>query len=231
MHSTDTPLITLAVIDLAGTTADENGAVRHAVLTAVEEVTGRAATPEFEPLFDQSRGRAKTTMLRVLLGDGAEDQVSHAHTVFESELERLIHSGHVRPIAGADTTFDRLHDLGAKVALATGFSAHLRQILLEQLGWTTKVDLALSPEDVGRGRPCPDTVLTAMLALEIDSVRNVAVAGDTVNDLLAGTRAGAVIVAGVLTGAHDRATLETAPHTHIIETIADLPQLVQARHT
>jgi phosphoglycolate phosphatase-like HAD superfamily hydrolase len=51
----------------------------------------------------------------------------------------------------------------------------------------------------------------------------VAVAGDTTSDLVAGTAAGASVVAGVLTGAHDRAQLETAPHTHILDSIADLP--------
>jgi phosphoglycolate phosphatase-like HAD superfamily hydrolase len=33
-------------------------------------------------------------------------------------------------------------------------------------------------------------------------------------------------VAGVLTGAHDRDTLAGAPHTHLVDTVADLPALV-----
>jgi len=32
----------------------------------------------------------------------------------------------------------------------------------------------------------------------------------------------------VLTGAHDRATLETAPHTHILDSIAELPAVLEA---
>jgi phosphoglycolate phosphatase-like HAD superfamily hydrolase len=51
------------------------------------------------------------------------------------------------------------------------------------------------------------------------------VAGDTANDLLAGTRAGASVVAGVLTGAHGRSELAAAPHTHLLDSIADLPPL------
>ena len=61
------------------------------------------------------------------------------------------------------------------------------------------------------------------MALGVDDVRSLAVAGDTANDLLAGWRAGAGVVAGVLTGAHGRAELEAAPHTHILDGIADLP--------
>jgi hypothetical protein len=30
----------------------------------------------------------------------------------------------------------------------------------------------------------------------------------------------------VLTGAHDRDTLAGAPHTHLVDTVADLPALV-----
>ncbi len=69
-------------------------------------------------------------------------------------------------------------------------------------------------------------ILTAVIRLEIDDVRQVAVVGDTTNDLLAGWRAGAGIVAGVLTGAHGRPDFEAVPHTHILESVADLSGLV-----
>src|SRR5262249_49696070 len=103
-----------------------------------------------------------------------------------------------------------------------------RDQLLESLGWSTRVALALSPSEELRGRPAPDLVLAAVLRLGIDDVRHVAVAGDTANDLLAGHRAGASIVAGVLAGAHDRQTLAAAPHTHIVETIGDVAELITA---
>jgi phosphoglycolate phosphatase-like HAD superfamily hydrolase len=69
-------------------------------------------------------------------------------------------------------------------------------------------------------------ILTAVLRLQIDDVHRVAVVGDTASDLLAGWRAGAGVVAGVLTGAHGRAELETVPHTHILSGVADLSGLV-----
>ena len=64
------------------------------------------------------------------------------------------------------------------------------------------------------------------MALEVDDVREVAAAGDTTNDLVAAHRAGCSVVAGVLTGAHDRAELETAPHTHLLASVAELPAVV-----
>ena len=108
---------------------------------------------------------------------------------------------------------------GVPVCLSTGFAPSTRDALLDALGWRGEVDLALSPVDVGRGRPAPDLVLGAMERLGVGDPGAVAVAGDTVSDLEAGTAAGAAAVIGVLTGAHDRATLAAAPHTAIIEDI------------
>jgi phosphoglycolate phosphatase len=44
--------------------------------------------------------------------------------------------------------------------------------------------------------------------------------------MLSGRRAGASIVAGVLTGAHDGTALTAAGATHVLETVADLPALL-----
>ena len=218
--------ISLAVLDLAGTTAKENGAVRRAAMAAVDQVTDGTGIADFDAIFHRSRGGAKTAMFHALL-DGDRDRADAAHKAFEAELERLIRTDHIQPMPGVAETFARLRELDIKIALATGFSPRLRQILLEHLGWDGAIDLALSPEDAGRGRPYPDVVLTAILRLRIDAVQNVATAGDTVNDLLAGTRAGASIVAGVLTGAHDRAALQQVPHTHILAAITGLPAVVE----
>jgi phosphoglycolate phosphatase-like HAD superfamily hydrolase len=44
-------------------------------------------------------------------------------------------------------------------------------------------------------------------------------------DLEAGHRAGVRWNVGVLSGAHDRKTLETAPHTHLLASVAEVPGL------
>jgi phosphoglycolate phosphatase-like HAD superfamily hydrolase len=49
-----------------------------------------------------------------------------------------------------------------------------------------------------------------------------------VDDLVAGTRAGASVVAGVLTGADDAARLCSAPHTHVLRAIDEFPAVVAA---
>ena len=129
---------------------------------------------------------------------------------------------------GATGVFAELREMGVKVCLTTGFAPPTRDRIIDALRWHTLVDLVLSPADAGRGRPSPDMILTAVLRLEIEAVDQVAIAGDTVSDLIAGTRAGAGVVAGVLTGAHGRDDLAAAPHTHIIDSVADLPAVLRA---
>ena len=51
--------------------------------------------------------------------------------------------------------------------------------------------------------------------------------GDTVSDLEAGTAAGARAVIGVLSGAHDEATLAAAPHTAILPDVTGLIALLE----
>jgi phosphonatase-like hydrolase len=116
-----------------------------------------------------------------------------------------------------------------RLCLTTGFSPITRDRIITALGWEGMVDLVLSPADAGRGRPWPDMILTAVLRLRIDDVAEVAVVGDTSSDLVAGARAGASLVIGVLSGAHSRSDLAQAPHTHLIDSVADLPSLLLDR--
>jgi phosphonatase-like hydrolase len=116
-----------------------------------------------------------------------------------------------------------------RICLTTGFSPATREHIVSVLDWKGMIDLALSPADAGRGRPWPDMILTAVLRLRIDDVAEVAVVGDTDNDLVAGSRSGASLVIGVLTGAHSRSDLTSVPHTHIIDSVADLPALLLSR--
>ena len=88
----------------------------------------------------------------------------------------------------------------------------------------------LAPGDGVRGRPYPDLVLTALMRLEIDSVYNVAVLGDTSSDIESALRAGAAVAAGALTGAHNEQQLRDAGATHVVNDVTEFADLIlQAR--
>jgi len=220
------PTIRLAVLDLAGTTVRDDGAVEAAFIEALRQAGAGPGTDGYErrrAYLRATMGISKIDVFRELLGD--DSTARRANEAFEAAYGAGLAAGGAAPIAGAVEAMAALRAGGVLVCLTTGFSGRTLDALLDALGWRDRVDLALSPTVGVRGRPHPDLVLAAILALGVDDVRQVAVAGDTANDLLAGTRAGASIVAGVLTGAHDRATLGAAPHTHLLESVADLPAL------
>ncbi|WP_269821846.1 phosphonatase-like hydrolase [Nocardia asteroides] len=225
-QSTD---IALAVLDMAGTTIADDGLV----LRAFEAAATAAGLPTAGSERDHARqyvldtmGQSKIEVFRALLG--TEERAAAANTAFETAYAGFVDEGGLAPIPGAAEAISALRGSGVLVALTTGFSRATQDRILTALGWEALADLTLAPAEAGRGRPYPDLVLTALLRLRVDDVAAVAVAGDTAGDMRCGRRAGARIVAGVRTGAHDAATLRAAGATHVLDTIAELPDLLRS---
>jgi phosphoglycolate phosphatase len=220
--------ISLACLDMAGTTVRDDGVVDQAfraALSAVGIAPGSDQARQASDYVTQTMGQSKIEVFRAIFpGDPAH--ATQANQAFEAEYQTLLAAGRVGPIDGAAEAIDLLRARGVKVCLTTGFAPATRDAIIAALDWRGRIDLALSPIDCGRGRPYPDMILGAILRLAIDDVAAVAVVGDTASDLLSGHRAGAAIVAGVLTGAHDSDALAAAPHTHLLASVADLPGLL-----
>ncbi|WP_328600865.1 HAD-IA family hydrolase [Actinomadura physcomitrii] len=220
--------ITVACIDLAGTTVADGGAVETAFAEAIAAlgiVSGTAAHDRAMDRVRASRGGSKIEIFRSLFD---EPRAQAAHLAFERSYDQLVDRHGLRPVPGAERALERIRGAGVRVCLLTGFGRRTQARVLDALGWWDRADLTLCPEDAGRGRPWPDLVLTAALRLGADDVRHIAVCGDTANDMLTGRRSGASIVAGVLTGAHDRDRLLAAGATHVLPSVAALPDLVLA---
>lgn len=212
--------IALACLDMAGTTVSDDGLVMSAFQAALEEigVPDPAAREQMADYVAATMGESKITVFRALLD--SEEEAQEANLAFESAYARLIDK--VEPLPGASEALAALRRAGIRTALTTGFSRATTDAILRHLGWTAAADLSLCPADTGgRGRPYPDMILTAVLRLGIADVRQVAVVGDTASDVRSGLSAGASIVAGVLTGAHDRTRLHWAGATHIFDRIGD----------
>jgi phosphoglycolate phosphatase len=189
--------ITVACLDMAGTTVADDGSVIAAFSAAVEQFGLPAGTPGHDEALayvHQTMGQSKIEVFRHILG--AEEAAQKANAAFEEHYAASVRSGAVAPLPGAEQTFAALRAAGIKVCLATGFSPATRDALLDALGWRQLVDLVLSPADAGRGRPWPDLPLTALLRLGGGAVSELAVAGDTASDVESGLRAGAGLVAG-----------------------------------
>ena len=221
--------ITVACLDMAGTTVADDGTVIAAFSAAVERFGLAPGTQRYDQALafvKETMGQSKIEVFRHILG--AEEAAQQANGAFEEHYAASVQAGAAAPLPGAAETFAALRAAGIKVCLATGFSPATRDALLDALGWRPLIDLALSPADVGRGRPWPDLPLTALLRLGGGAVSELAVAGDTPSDVESGLRAGAGLVAGVLTGSASREDLERARAPVILDTIAGLLPLAGA---
>jgi phosphonatase-like hydrolase len=214
----------LVVFDLAGTTVDDGGEV-PAAFTAALAGQGIEVTRE---QVKRVRGASKHQALRQFIPAGPEQarRADEVYAAFRAHLAHRYAADGVRAIPGAALAFRWLREHGVRVALNTGFDRDMTGLLLNALGWSDGiVDAVVCGDDVLQGRPAPYLIFRAMEATAVSSVHRVANVGDTTLDLQAGYNAGVRWNIGVLSGAHDRQSLETAPHTHLLSSVTEVTRL------
>ncbi|MCX5084863.1 phosphonatase-like hydrolase [Streptomyces sp. NPDC056121] len=225
-------MIELAVFDMAGTTIEEHGAVYEALRHAVESTGVTVDAQDLQTWMGTDKREAIDALVR--LGGGTPDAelVERQYAVFRTFLKERYEVVPPQPIAQADKALAELRARGIKVALTTGFSADVALPLLASLGWSTgeggNLDAVVTADEVVRGRPAPYMIHRAMEKTGVVDVRKVLVAGDTAVDLQAGHHAGAGVVVGVLTGQLPRTELELNPHTYVLDSVAEVPDLAEA---
>ncbi|KLU10135.1 MULTISPECIES: HAD-IA family hydrolase [Kocuria] len=220
----------LAFLDMSGTLFHDNGIVERAFGRTAAGLGVDPGSERFRQMLDHLRsspGQSRSEVLEQLFA-AEPDRARRAVRDFERHLDDLLAAEGVCPVEGAEEAVAQLRAAGLRVCLATGHNRHSMNTLLEQLGWTGLADLSLCPSDAGRGRPWPDMVLTAVLALDLGDVRRVMVVGDTAADMQAGRRAGSAAVVGVRTGAHPAEALRAAGAHVVVDSVRDLPGLLRA---
>ena len=220
--------ISVVCLDMAGTTVRDDNTVVEAFAAAI--ASQNLEVQAFHEAMKYARdtmGHSKIEVFRHIFG--AEGAAQAANSAFEQHYAGAVANGDITPMPGAEELFAACREAGIKVCLSTGFSPVTRDAIIAALGWEPLVDLLLSPADAGRGRPWPDMPLTALLRLGGESVAGLAVVGDTPADIESGLRAGAGLVAGVLSGDCGRADLEAVPAATglpgaplILNSVADL---------
>ncbi|WP_433413568.1 phosphonatase-like hydrolase [Microtetraspora malaysiensis] len=236
--------IELVVLDMAGTTVEEHGAVYQALAEAVTAAGGRPTEADIQRWMGASKREAITRLLAESTGhDPDEATVDAAFADFRARLDKAYRDRPPTPLPGVPEALARIRAAGVKVALTTGFDREVTTALLATLGWRVApgaapvdgavdvadgvvIDASVCVDDVPTGRPAPYMIFRAMEATGVWDVARVAVAGDTVRDLQAGTNAGARLVVGVLTGKLDAVGLGAERHTHLLPGVADLPELL-----
>jgi phosphonatase-like hydrolase len=215
------------VLDVGGTIVEDRGDV-PALITSALKHQGIDSTPAE---ISKWRGAAKRDIIRHFV----ETQMPHGQTgrdklietIYSEFTEGLIAAYRsVPPVPGAEKTIVDLRDRGYLVATTTGFDRAVTSSIFSRLHWDSLFAAVISSDDVAQGRPAPFMLFHAMEAARVDNVAQVVAVGDTPLDLQAGTNAGLRGVVGVLTGAGTADQLRAEPHTHIVKSVAELPELL-----
>jgi len=226
----DTSPVSLVCCDVVGAAVVDGSVLERAFAEAIATqgvVTGTAAYVRSMVQFDRTRGWPPADVMQSLF-PGDEIRAQAAGLAFDRSFHAAVDRFGALPLPGANDALDKLAAAGTKVCLLSGLSRPALSLIVERLGWWQRADLLLCADDVARGFPWPDLVLTAILRLGIGDVRDVAVVTASESGVLSARRAGARLVVGMLTGVHDAARLRRAGATHLLADIGDLPDLVAA---
>lgn len=233
--------IKLVVFDLSGTTVEDDNAVAKSLHQAAVEY-GLPVTLE---AFQKTIGTNKIHLYQYMIAQHKGQSVKfadfekYAFPDLEAEAMKLFgryseimldyYRNYVTAMPRAEETFSLCHENGIKVATDTGFHQDISDAIIQGLGWLEKglIDLAVNVESTGGvGRPAPFMIFYAMQQLGIQSVHEVIKIGDTPADLLSGKNAGCAGNIGVLSGANPIEVLGKIEHTHILNDVGELPELI-----
>jgi phosphonatase-like hydrolase len=221
--------IELVIFDMAGTTINDDDGVNRCLRATLEN----AGLPVTRDAVNRVMGIPKPEALRLLIERCERpDLAARLDAIHDDFVARMIRFYQTDPsvheIPGAGETFRRLRAAGIKVALDTGFTRDIVDVVLARLKWNGSelVDATVTSDEVPRGRPHPDLAEKAMRDLGVRDPRRAAKVGDTPSDLQEGTAAGCGLVIGVTGGSHTAEQLKPFPHTHLIHTVAELPALL-----
>jgi len=235
--------ISMVMFDLSGTTVEDDMGVRDCLYRAAEEY--KLMTTPDEILINMGTNKIHLYQFLIARQRGKEidirdfekirdpETLEEALKVYNRYTEFMVqhYRNQTREIPGTSETFEWCHEHGIKVATDTGFHRIVVDAIMEGLRWVQDglVDLAVDVEHIPGeiGRPAPFMIYYAMTQLNIQNVHEVIKIGDTPADMLEGYNAGCRGVVGVLSGPRAVEAFGKYWHTHIIPSVAELPELIQ----
>jgi phosphonoacetaldehyde hydrolase len=199
------------ILDWAGTTVDHGSLAPVRVL---QEVFAKRGVPISEEEARRDMGVLKIDHIRkILFGtdvsarwrevvkrDPTEADVESLFSKFVPlQLECLVKYSTV--IDGVAETVARLRKRGIKIGSTTGYTrAMLEMILQPAAAQGYAPDCAITPDDVGAGRPHPWMIFANTIRMQIEPLEAIVKIGDTPVDIEEGLRAGVWAVGVARTG-------------------------------
>ncbi|OCA69294.1 HAD family hydrolase [Chryseobacterium artocarpi] len=219
--------IELLVLDMAGTTVDEDNVVYKTVTEAVNEHGYQVG---LEQVLITCAGMEKLEAITSLLKEigGNEEDALPIFEKFSVKLKDAYQNLEVKPINGTEDFLLKMKAQDKKVVLNTGYTSEIAQQLLDKLQWKENIhfDALITADDVSESRPSPEMILLAMKKFNINNPELVLKAGDSVIDIEEGKNAGCGLTIAVLSGAQNRSELEKAEPDYILNTISEAENIL-----
>lgn len=226
--------IELVVFDMAGTTVRDKNFVGIAFQQAMLSEGYDIAIEDVNPLMGYEKPLAIKMMLEASEADQSKivpELIAKIHARFVSGMIAFYQTTtEIAPLPNVEETFEALRADHIKIALNTGFSRDIADVIVGRLGWEDKIDYLVASDEVPHGRPYPDMIRKIMAALDIASGDVIAKVGDTEVDINEGINAGCKYVIGVTTGAFTREELLPYKPTHVIDDIAEVTGILSGSH-
>src|SRR6202167_1220654 len=160
----DISAVSLVCWDVLGAAAVDDSVLERAFAEAIATqgvVTGTAAYTRSMVQFDRTRGWSPADVMRTLFPED-EIRAQAANLSFERSFQAAVDRFGILPLPGANEALAKLAAAGIKVCLMSSLSRPALSLIVELLDWWPRADLVLSGDDVVRGFPWPDLVLTAV---------------------------------------------------------------------
>ncbi len=211
----DTSPVSLICCDVVGAAAVDGSIMERAFAEAIATqgvVVGTAAYVKSMVQFDRTRGWPPADVMRSLFPED-EIRAQAASHAFERSFRAAADRFGVLPLPGLNEALAKLSAAGVKICLMSSLSRPATSLVVERLDWGQRADLVLCADDVARGFPWPDLILSAVLQ----------------GGVLSAQRAGARLIVGVLSDVDDAGRLRRAGATHLLADIGELPDLVASQ--
>lgn len=219
--------IELLVLDMAGTTIDEDNVVYKTLTNAV---TDYGYEVSLDKVLSTCAGMEKLEAITSLLREinGNEEDAPAIFENFSSQLKESYRNLEVKPINGTEDFLLKMKAKNKKIVLNTGYTSEIAHQLLNKLNWMENVhfDALITADDVSESRPSPEMINLAMKKFNITEADKVLKAGDSVIDVEEGKNAGCGLTIAVLSGAQSRTELEKAEPDYILKTISEAENIL-----
>ncbi len=221
----------LVVFDMAGTTVKDKGNVNAAFRAAFLESGIEVLPADVDTVMGYRKVEAIEIILKKYL-EAMEYDAARINLIHDSFTANMVsfyeNSTELAPLPEVMETFSILKAQGIKIALNTGFTRIITDVILKRLGWLDNhlIDAVVCSDEVQEGRPHPFMIRRIMDLVGVTESAKVVKVGDTSVDVLEGQFAGCGLVVAVTTGAYTKEQLMEYQPDKIIDSMQDLPDLI-----